>query len=183
MRRRQARPSTKARRSRAPRAAVPAARAAVDWLALTALYLALAGSLQPAELAAAGASAAVSFLFLDLLRRQGSQHYRGRLVWLRELPRVAMRFCTGTAAVAAVILRAIATAGRDLPDGRQVELPFAPGSDAHTAMRRAFATLTLCITPDTYMLFDDRRRHRLLVRAVLPRRAPSARTGADVWPA
>jgi hypothetical protein len=52
-------------------------------------------------------------------------------------------------------------------EGHLIEHPFSCPEDGHDLARIAFMTFGVCITPNSYLVYDDRKNGRVLIRQLV----------------
>ncbi len=131
------------------------------WIALTATWLLLAGSLDAAEWLAGGLAAALLTIVVRALEARGLGRFRGRARWLKLLRWAAVRVPMDTLVVFhALALRLLGRPRRS----SFLAVPFDPGTDGPVGLaRRAVVTGALSATPNTYVVAIDRKRKLLLL--------------------
>lgn len=141
----------------------------ISWLALWVSYLALVGSLKPAELVAGLLAAAAGSVLLGLARAIGFPAFRPVLSWfwaLRVLP-WAMVWETWLLTVA--LWRRLVLRQPVLGASLEVSFPYKSG-DKHYAARVVLMTLGVCITPNSYLVNLDREAGIAHVRQLVGRK-------------
>jgi multisubunit Na+/H+ antiporter MnhE subunit len=136
--------------------------AAVWWVMLFALYLAIISTISPTEIVVgtatvvAGAAAAI-VTRRQLLAADNDERYRPRARWARWLLRLPDQAVTG-------FVRLLRPRG----GFTEIRLP----EDERSAARRGYAALALSVTPNTYVADVDPEQGTLLVHRLGER--PSA---------
>lgn len=135
-----------------------------SWVLFVLLYLLLVGKAEADE-AAAGAFAASFALFL--VHRLRARFKRALLVkpqWLVLLRSIPFATLSESWFLCTALLRRL----RGNPvEGRMMEHPFTAPQDRHDSARRAFMTFGVCITPNSYLVYLDREKKRVLIRQLV----------------
>ncbi|UFS72130.1 hypothetical protein LPW11_08045 [Geomonas sp. RF6] len=137
---------------------------ALSWVCFSGCYLLLAGSKSPEEIvAAAAASSFLIFLVLHL-KHPFKTPLRLKPSWLLLLLRIPWAMLEESWLLLFPLLRRLR--GEEV-EGVLLEHPFPPPRDYHDAARRAFMTFGVCVTPNSYLLLEDRERDTALVRQLV----------------
>jgi multisubunit Na+/H+ antiporter MnhE subunit len=145
-----------------------AGRWAVPSIAFVLLFLtwiAIVASLDPPELAAGAAAAALATAGVEVVRRSSSNRGHVRLRWLGVALRAALRIPAGFARVASTLLP---SNGRE---GTFQELPFpVAGHDRWSVGRRVATLIETSLPPESYVVDFDPERSTILVHTLGGRR-------------
>lgn len=135
--------------------------AAVTWLLFLGLYLLFCGKVDRAELAAGAAAATVALLLAGLLRDKFKRPLLAKLSWFRLLWRIPVAMLSESwLLLKALVWRLL---GREC-EGVFIYHDFTAEEDEHDDARRAFMTFGVCITPNSYLVYYDREKKRVLIR-------------------
>lgn len=140
---------------------------AVTWLLFLGLYLLFCGKADPSEVAAGGAAAAIALLLVRTLRDSFRSPLRIKAVWLLLLWRIPIAMFAESWLLLVALVRQL-TGGR--VEGTMVNHPFPFEEDRHEAARRAWMTLGVCITPNSYLVYLDREKKTVLIRQLVGRK-------------
>ena len=137
------------------------------WLLFLALYLLLAGKASPEEGAAGAMAATITLLLARKLRKRFKRPLLLQPAWLLLLWRIPVAMLSESWLLAVALLRQL----RGIEtEGRLIEHPFTAPQDRHDSARRAFMTCGVCITPNSYLVYVDREKKRVLVRQLVGER-------------
>lgn len=151
--------------------------AALLWLLLSLLEIALLGKLDPQETPAGIAVALIASAATVAGARAANAQFRLRWRWLGLAPVVARNIVRDTFIVFGALLRAVA--GRPVRDAF-LEIPFDPGgTDSESAARRALVVAGISTSPNEIVLAVDKHRRVLRVHVLV--RSSSARH-SRAWP-
>ena len=137
---------------------------AFSFVLLFLTWIAIVATLDPPELAAGAAAAAIATGAVEVVRRSSSNRGHVRLRWLGLALTAALRIPAGFARVVSTLVR------RDRPGAFQ-ELAFpVAGHDRWSVGRRTATLVETSLAPDAYVVDFDPARSTILVHTLGGRR-------------
>lgn len=142
-------------------------RSAVWWVSLFMLYLLLVGKVMASELTAGAIVSALLTGAINAVSSKRDHDFSVRRSWIRSVRFVPARMLTDCVTVlVAIWRRPMLQRGT----GRFQVRPFAHGEERPLVRtRRAWITLALSITPNTFMVQAHPNRDQILVHELSPR--------------
>jgi multisubunit Na+/H+ antiporter MnhE subunit len=141
------------------------------WVALAALYLALADSRSVPELATGGVAAAIGASAASIVHAQRLARVRPRAAWLLRAWRALALLLVDTVVLARALIGLLVLRRRVRGRLRAVRFR-AAGDDPRSAARRALVQLLGSLAPNRIVIGVDRDRDVLLVHELVPRDEP-----------
>lgn len=137
------------------------------WCAAAALYLLLAGSTSPTEVATGAAVASLATLWARGTGRAAPRRFAGTRGHFGAWARAIRRLVPATLRTGAVLAQ-VAIRGGSPARAYAVAFVRGPEDDAQTRGRRATALLTASLAPDSYVLRAAPARAEVLLHALGP---------------
>ncbi|GFO63771.1 hypothetical protein M1B72_08295 [Geomonas paludis] len=138
--------------------------AVVTWFLFLGLYLLFCAKADPAEAVTGGAAALLALWLVGMLRDSFRSPLRLKPSWLLLLWRIPFAMFSESWLLLVALLHRIA--GRE-EDGVMIEHRFDFPADEHESARRAWMTFGVCITPNSYLVFLDKKKKRVLIRQLV----------------
>lgn len=137
---------------------------AIAWLLFFGLYLLFTGDVSVAEVAAGIATATFAAFLVRLLREKFKRPLLAKPQWFRLLWRIPL----ATLSESWLLLKALVNEllGRE-QDGIFIHHDFPAQEDRHDSARRAYMTFGVCVTPNSYLVYYDREKKRVLIRQLV----------------
>jgi hypothetical protein len=137
---------------------------AVTWLLFLGLYLLMSAAVNLSEVMAGAAAASFSLFMVRLLGEKFKKPLLMRPVWFLLLWRIPVAmFSESWLLLKALFAR---LAGREV-EGVFIQHDFPGEEDGHDAARRAYMTFGVCVTPNSYLVYQDRDKKRVLIRQLV----------------
>jgi hypothetical protein len=136
----------------------------VTWLLLLGLYLLLSGETDISEIVAGAATASFTLFLVRLLREKFKSPLLMKPEWFRLLWRIPLAmFSESWLLLKALVDRLL---GREV-EGVFIEHDFPGEYDGHDDARRAYLTFGVCVTPNSYLVYQNRENKRVLIRQLV----------------
>jgi multisubunit Na+/H+ antiporter MnhE subunit len=136
----------------------------ISWILFLGIYLLLSGKADVSETVAGAAAATVAILLVALLREKFKLTLMMKPIWFLLLWRIPPAMISESW----LLLKALVQRLRgEEPDALLIEYPFPGPDDEHHTARLAFMTFGVCITPNSYLVYYDRKNKRVLVRQLV----------------
>ena len=140
------------------------ATAAVSWLLFLGLYMLFCAKADPAEAVTGGAAALLALWLVGMLRDSFRSPLRLKPSWLLLLWRIPFAMFSESWLLLVALLRRLGGAEEE---GVLIEHSFDFPDDAHESARRAWMTFGVCITPNSYLVFLDQKKKKILIRQLV----------------
>ncbi|MBJ6749750.1 hypothetical protein [Geomonas anaerohicana] len=138
--------------------------AAITWLLFLGLYMLFCAKADPAEAVTGGVAALLALWLVGLLRDSFRSPLRLKPSWLLLLWRIPSAMLSESWLLLVALLRRLG--GRE-EDGVMIEHRFDFPEDKHESARRAWMTFGVCITPNSYLVFLDKKKKKVLIRQLV----------------
>ena len=136
----------------------------IAWFIFVALYLLFVGKTDWTEAAAGAAAAALTLYMLRLLHDKFKRPLLMEPRWFLILWRVPIAMITESWQLLVALVQQL----RGIPvDGVFIEKEYPEKEDEHDAARRAYMTFGVCITPNSYLVHQDREKKQVLIRQLV----------------
>jgi hypothetical protein len=137
---------------------------AITWFVFVGLYLLLCGEVNVSEVVAGAAAASFSLFMVRLLGDKFKKPLLMKPGWFRLLWRIPpAMFSESWLLLKALVGRIF---GKE-PDSVFIHHDFPGEDDGHDSARRAYMTFGVCITPNSYLVYQDREKRRVLIRQLV----------------
>lgn len=137
---------------------------AISWLAFVGLYLLMTGKADVSEIIAGAAAASMALYLVGLLRRKFKKPLFIKPGWIVLLWRIPIAMITESFQLLFALFSRLF--GREV-EGRFIDHEHPAPADEHDSARRAFMTFGVCITPNSYLVYYDREKRRVLIRQLV----------------
>jgi hypothetical protein len=137
---------------------------AITWLLFLGLYLLMSGEANLSEGLAGAAAASFALFMVRLLGDKFKEPLLMKPVWFRLLWRIPVAMFSESW----LLLKALVDrlAGREV-EGVFIDHDFPGEEDGHDAARRAYMTFGVCVTPNSYLVYQDREHKCVLIRQLV----------------
>lgn len=136
----------------------------ITWLSFLGLYLLFCAKADPAEATAGALAAALTLWLVNMLRDSFRSPLRLKPRWLLLMWRIPWAMLSESWLL---LLAVMARLRGKTVDGISIEHSYDFPEDRHESARRAWTTFGVCITPNSYLVFVDRKEKKVLIRQLV----------------